>query len=168
MKFIIIFFLFMLSGASCAAEHTAPQLLQMINEKGANAVVHTLYNDNESEWWNHIIPEISKGNNDWLTVASALESGVDASTAEDLQGAVSEAIPHNPAGVLAILNVKRPLLTIEQICAFASFPESEEEMNKLFVNSIREMYKIKTAEGKRCIAVMINTVENSVPFNKYS
>lgn len=86
MKFIIISFLFILSGASCAAEHTAPQLLQMINEKGANAVVHTLYNDNESEWWNHIIPEISKGNNDWLTVASALEPGVDASTAEDLQG----------------------------------------------------------------------------------
>lgn len=56
MKFIIIFFLFMLSGTSCAAEHTAPQLLQMINEKGANAVVHTLYNDNESEWWSHIIP----------------------------------------------------------------------------------------------------------------
>ena len=166
MKFIIIFFLFMLSGASCAAEHTVPQLLQMINEKGANAVVHTLYNDNESEWWNHIIPEISKGNNGWLTVASALEPGVDASTAEDLQGAVSEAIPHNPAGVLAILNDKRPLLTIEQICAFSSFPESEDEMNKLFVNSIREMYKIKTAEGKRCIAVMINTVENSVPFNK--
>ncbi|MEB2418853.1 hypothetical protein QMN38_12460, partial [Citrobacter sp. R-1.5.2] len=77
-----------------------------------------------------------------------------------------EAIPHNPAGVLAILNDKRPLLTIEQICAFASFPQSEDEMNKLFVNSIREMYKIKTAEGKRCIAVMINTVENSVPFNK--
>ncbi|HCJ6374637.1 MULTISPECIES: hypothetical protein [unclassified Citrobacter] len=166
MKFIIIFFLFMLSGASCATEHTAPQLLQMINEKGANAVVHELYNDDESEWWNHIIPEISKGNNDWLTVASALESGVDASTAEDLQGAVSEAIPHNPVGVLAILSDNRPLLTIEQICAFASFPESEEEMNKLFVNSIREMYKVKTAEGKQCIAVMINTVENSVPFNK--
>ena len=43
---------------------------------------------------------------------------------------------------------------------------TEEEMNKLFVNSIREMYKVKTTEGKRCIAVMINNVENSIPFNK--
>lgn len=86
MKFIFISFLFILSGAPCAAVHTAAQLLQMINEKGANTVVHELYDGSESEWWNHIIPEISKGNNDWLTVASALESGVDASTAEDLQG----------------------------------------------------------------------------------
>lgn len=166
MKFIFISFLFILSGAPCAAVHTAAQLLQMINEKGANTVVHELYDGSESEWWNHIIPEISKGNNDWLTVASSLESGVDASTAEDLQGAVSEAIPHNPVGVLAILNDNRPLLNIEQICAFTSYPESEEEMNKLFVNSIREMYKVKTTEGKRCIAVMINSVENSIPFNK--
>lgn len=74
MKFIFISFLFILSGAPCAAVHTAAQLLQMINEKGANTVVHELYDGSESEWWNHIIPEISKGNNDWLTVASALES----------------------------------------------------------------------------------------------
>ena len=82
------------------------------------------------------------------------------------RGAVSEAIPHNPVGVLAILNDNRPLLNIEKVCAFTSYPESEEEMNKLFVNSIREMYKVKTTEGKRCITVMINNVENSIPFNK--
>jgi hypothetical protein len=39
---------------------------------------------------------IRKGNQEWLAVASALEPGVDASSAEDLKAALSEAIPHNP------------------------------------------------------------------------
>lgn len=47
MKFIFISFLFILSGAPCAAVHTAAQLLQMINEKGANTVVHELYDGSE-------------------------------------------------------------------------------------------------------------------------
>ncbi len=95
-----------------------------------------------------------------------LEPGVDASTAEDFKAALSEAIPLNPAGVLAILKDDKPLLTIEQVCAFANYPQTEAESNKLFVDSIREMFKIKSPEGQRCLAVMIATVENSVPFDK--
>ena len=140
----------------------------MINGKGAMAVVSELDSNDtgESEWWNHVIPEISKGTQAWLAVASALEPGVDASTAEDLKAALSEAIPHNPEGVLAILKDDKPLLTVEQICAFANFPETEAERNKLFVDSIREMFKITTPQGKRCLAVMISTVELSIPFDK--
>lgn len=151
-----------------AKNHTPAQIIQMINDKGARRVVAELYaNDSdESEWWNHVIPEISKGTQAWLAVASALEPGVDASTAEDLKAALSEAIPHNPGGVLAILNDEKPLLTIEQVCAFANFPETEAESNKLYVESIREMFKIKSQAGQRCLAVMIATVENSVPFDK--
>ncbi|WP_336239150.1 hypothetical protein [Enterobacter chuandaensis] len=151
-----------------AKNHTPAQIIQMINDKGARRVVAELYaNDSdESEWWNHVIPEISKGTQAWLAVASALEPGVDASTAEDLKAALSEAIPHNPEGVLAILNDEKPLLTIEQVCAFANFPETEAESNKLYVESIREMFKVKSPKGKRCLAVMIATVENSVPFDK--
>ncbi|MCM7590689.1 hypothetical protein M8S10_17980 [Enterobacter chuandaensis] len=151
-----------------AKNHTPAQIIQMLNDKGARRVVAELYaNDSgDSEWWNHVIPEISKGTQAWLAVASALEPGVDASTAEDLKAALSEAIPHNPEGVLAILNDEKPLLTIEQVCAFANFPETEAESNKLYVESIREMFKVKSPKGKRCLAVMIATVENSVPFDK--
>ena len=167
MKYIIALLL-CFPGALFAKSHTPEQLLQMINEKGARHVVAELYaNDSgESEWWNHVIPGIRKGNQEWLAVASALEPGVDASSAEDLKAALSEAIPHNPAGVLAILKDDKPLFTIQQICAFASYPETEEEGNKLFVDSIREMFKITTPQGKRCLAVMIATVEHSVPFDK--
>jgi hypothetical protein len=121
--------LLVLTDGLFAKNHTPEQILQMINGKGARHVVAQLYaNDSdESEWWNHVIPEISKGNQKWLAVASALEPGVDASTAEDLKAALSEAIPHNPAGVLAILKDDKPLLTIEQICAFANFPETGRE-----------------------------------------
>ena len=151
-----------------AKNHTPEQILQMINDKGARTVVSEMdSNDNgESEWWNHIIPKIRSGKQAWLAVASALEPGVDASTAEDLKAALSEAIPHNPEGVLAILKDDKPLLTVEQICAFANFPETEAERNKLFVDSIREMFKITTPQGKRCLAVMISTVELSIPFDK--
>ncbi len=168
MKYIIALFFLCLPMGLFAKNHTPEQILQMINDKGARHVVAQLYaNDSdESEWWNHVIPEISKGNQKWLAVASALEPGVDASTAEDLKAALSEAIPHNPAGVLAILKDDKPLFTIQQICAFASYPETEEEGNKLFVDSIREMFKITTPQGKRCLAVMIATVEHSVPFDK--
>ncbi|HII3189912.1 TPA: hypothetical protein ACY3IJ_001613 [Enterobacter asburiae] len=168
MKYIIALFFLSLPMGLFAKNHTPEQILQMINDKGASTVVCEMNsNDNgESEWWNHIIPEIRSGTQAWLAVASALEPGVDASTAEDLKAALSEAIPHNPEGVLAILKDDKPLLTIEQVCAFANFPETEAESNKLYVDSIREMFKIKSPEGKRCLAVMIATVEHSVPFDK--
>lgn len=168
MKYIIALFFLCLPMGLFAKNHTPEQILQMINDKGAMSVVAELDSNDtgESEWWNHVIPEISKGNQKWLAVASALEPGVDASTAEDLKAALSEAIPHNPQGVLAILKDDKPLLTIEQICAFDNFPETEAESNKLFVDSIREMFKITTPQGKRCLAVMISTVEHSVPFDK--
>lgn len=167
MKYIIALLL-CFPLALFAKSYTPEQLLQMINETGARHVVAQLYaNDsNESEWWNHVIPGISKGSHAWLAVASALEPGVDASTAEDLKAALSKAIPHNPTGVLAILKDDKPVLTVEQICAFANFPETEAESNKFFVDSIREMFKIKSPQGKRCLAVMIVTVEHSVPFDK--
>lgn len=55
--------------------HTPEQILQMINGKGAMSVVAELDSNDtgESEWWNHVIPEISKGTQAWLAVASALE-----------------------------------------------------------------------------------------------
>ena len=168
MKYMIALLFLCVPMALFAKKHTPAQIIQMINDKGARSVVAELYaNDSgESEWWNHVIPEISKGTQAWLAVASALEPGVDASTAEDLKAALSEAIPHNPEGVLAILKDDKPLLTVEQICAFANFPETEAESNKLVVDSIREMFKIKSPEGKRCLAVMISTVEHSFPFDK--
>lgn len=168
MKYIIVLFFLCLPLGLFAKNHTPEQILQMINSKGARSVVAELDSNDtgESEWWNHVILGISKGSDVWLAVASALEPGVDASTAEDLKAALSEAIPHNPEGVLAILKDDKPLLTVEQICAFANFPETEAESNKLFVDSIREMFKIKSPEGKRCLAVMISTVEHSVPFDK--
>jgi hypothetical protein len=137
MKYIIALFFLCLPMGLFAKNHTPEQILQMINGKGARHVVAQLYaNDSdESEWWNHVIPEISKGNQKWLAVASALEPGVDASTAEDLKAALSEAIPHNPQGVLAILKDDKPLLTIEQICAFDNFPETEAPFPEGFILS---------------------------------
>lgn len=168
MKYMIALFFLCLPMGLFAKNHTPAEIIQMINDKGARSVVAELYaNDSgESEWWNHVIPEIGKGTQAWLAVASALEPGVDASTAEDLKASLSEAIPHSPEGVLAILNDDKPLLTIEQVCAFANFPETEAESNKLYVDSIREMFKVKSPKGKRCLAVMISTVEHSVPFDK--
>lgn len=168
MKYMIALLFLCAPMALFAKNHTPAQIIQMINDKGARSVVAELYaNDSgESEWWNHVIPEIGKGTQAWLAVASALEPGVDASTAEDLKASLSEAIPHNPEGVLVILNDDKPLLTIEQVCAFANFPETEAESNKLYVDSIREMFKVKSPKGKRCLAVMIATLEHSVPFDK--
>ncbi|MCR1554782.1 MAG: hypothetical protein NQ098_22095 [Enterobacter cloacae] len=168
MKYLIALIFMCFPMTLLAKSYIPAQIIQMINDKGARRVVAELYaNDSGgSEWWNHVIPEIGKGTQEWLVVASELESGVDASTAEDLKAALSEAIPHNPAGVLAILKDDKPLLTIEQVCAFANFPQTEAESNKLIVDSIREMFKIKNPAGKRCLAVMIETVEHSVPFDK--
>ncbi|WP_296236105.1 hypothetical protein [uncultured Enterobacter sp.] len=168
MKYIIALFFLCLPVGLFAKNHTPEQILQMINGKGAMSVIAELDSNDtgDSEWWNHVIPGISKGSHAWLAVASALEPGVDASTAEDLKAALSKAIPHNPTGVLAILKDDKPVLTVEQICAFANFPETEAESNKLFVDSIRAMFKIKSPEGKRCLAVMISTVEHSIPFDK--
>lgn len=168
MKYLIVFLFSCFSVVLLAKNNSPEQIMQMINNNGARSVVDNMYsNDSEgSEWWNHVIPEISKGTHAWLVVASAIEPGVDAGTAEDLKAALSEAIPHNPEGVLAILKDDKPLLTIEQICSFANFPETEAESNKLYVDSIREMFKVNNPKGKRCLAVMIATVENSVPFEK--
>ncbi|SSW84744.1 Uncharacterised protein [Klebsiella pneumoniae] len=107
MKYIIALFFLCLPMGLFAKNHTPEQILQMINGKGARSVVAELNSNDtgESEWWNHVIPGISKGSDAWLAVASALESGVDASTAEDLKAALSEAIPHNPEGVLGRVRI---------------------------------------------------------------
>jgi hypothetical protein len=98
MKYIIALFFLSLPMGLFAKNHTPEQILQMINDKGASTVVGEMNSNDsdESEWWNHVIPKIRSGTQAWLAVASALEPGVDASTAEDLKAALSEAIPHNP------------------------------------------------------------------------
>jgi hypothetical protein len=83
-----------------------------IAKLGAAATVKQLDAGSGAQW-NSVVTHIAGGSADWLAVASALGSGVDAGTGEDLTGALSAALLKNPAGVLKLAG---PQFPISQIC----------------------------------------------------
>jgi hypothetical protein len=88
---------------ACAAqsgETLAPSsLLAMINEKGARAVIDSLWGTTR---WDTMIKGVASGDEAWLKVAVELAPGSDAGSASELRDAVAWALPHAPARVIAV------------------------------------------------------------------
>lgn len=145
-----------------AADLTPQQLTQQITAQGPEAVIATLYAHNEHQW-RRVMEEIGKGESDWLNVASRLAPGSDADSAESLATAVATAIPHNPAGVLAILDDNAPPLNTRDVCGLPFYTLSEPQLDHYIVAAIRALYKV--AGSKACIDTLVNVIGQSDGFN---
>ena len=154
----------LLSISAIAAAHpTAQQLTEQIKEKGAQATISGLYGGQEKEW-QYVTGEIAKGRSDWLNVAALLAPGSDADSAETLSEAVGAAIPHNPAGVLSIINENYTPLSLSEVCGLPFYSLTEPQFNQYIVDAIRALYKVPSS--KACIDTMINVIGTSKGFNE--
>lgn len=137
------------------------QLTNRIKTVGAKMVISELFKDDESQW-RVVLSKISGGENNWLAVAALLAPESDAASAETLTAAVAKAIPHNPAGVLAVLNDDAPPLSTQRVCSLPFYSITEPDYNKYIVDSIQKLYKV--ANSKDCIDTMVNTIGKSNGF----
>lgn len=88
-----------------------PAIHARIMRDGAVAVVNQL-NAGSGASWSAVIADISSGQPAWLSVARELEPGADAGSGEDLETALSTALPKNPAGVLEMTGKTFPITDI--------------------------------------------------------
>lgn len=163
MRKAILLFCLLTSSAFAGAHSTAQQLTTQIKQKGAQAVISGLYVNDEKEW-EYVTGQISKGNNEWLTVAALLAPGSDADSAETLSEAVGAAIPHNPAGVLNILTDRYPSLSMAEVCGLPFYSMTKAQFNQYIVDSIRALYRVPSS--KACIDTMVNVIGTTNGFNE--
>jgi len=98
-------------GNARADSISPPAIHARIVRDGAVAVVNQL-NAGSGDSWSMVIAGISSGQPAWLAVAQELEPGADAGSGEDLETALSTALPKNPAGVLALTGKTFPIADI--------------------------------------------------------
>lgn len=113
--------------------------------------------------WQTVLNNIKTGKSKWLNVAKEIQTGTDAGTAEDLTEAVAFAIPNNAQGVLSILN-DDSILNVNSVCVLPVYNVTDEQYNKLVVDSIRVLYKLPNS--KACIDRMVNNIGTSLPPQK--
>lgn len=165
MKKIILLYCLLSSWAYAVPQPpSSAQLVTQIQKNGAKSVIAKLYTDDEKEWL-YVLEKIEKGNDDWLKIASLLAPGSDADSAESLATAVAMAIPHNPSGVLAILNHENILpLSTDVVCALPFYSITRPQFNQYIVDSIQALYNV--AASKSCIDTMVNTLGRSNGFKE--
>lgn len=114
MKYLLLAAACAAIGVPCGARADSlspPAIHARIVRDGAAAVVNQL-NAGSGDSWNRVIAGISSGQPAWLAVAQELEPGADAGSGEDLETALSTALPRNPAGVLALTGKTFPIADI--------------------------------------------------------
>lgn len=121
----IIIFLVLLPGLSISSFATplsSMQIIMMMEEQDPVSVVRQLHKVNHGESWYNALSKIKTGSPDWLNLPQWLEKGTGTRGAEQLMDAVTRAIPHNPSGVLQILNEKNIYLNTVNICSLPLIP----------------------------------------------
>jgi len=99
-----------------AAPPVAPDPLQLardIGNEGPAAVVERLW---RTGTYQEVLQQMASGSKQWVALAPQLAQGADAAAAEGLGIALAEALPRNPASVLAVLDPARPALSPARIC----------------------------------------------------
>ena len=147
--------------AFAATPITTTQLMEQINKQGAKAVIMDLYKNDETRWM-YVLEKIGQGSNEWLHIAAQLAPSSDADSAESLATAAALAIPHNPAGVLSILQNDVLPLSPENVCSLPFYDITKPKLNQYIVDSIQALYKVPNS--KACIDTMVNTIGQSNGF----
>jgi hypothetical protein len=104
-----------LSGAACAGSNApawqkADTLLEEVNNKGASAVIRSLWG---KPAWYSVTEKIASGESAWIDVALALRKGSDAGATSELHSAMFLALGKNPAYVL---RTAEPQFKLSEIC----------------------------------------------------
>ena len=111
-------------GAGVASDRlTAAKVHTLIDAVGDRAAVQQLFDSGALE--NAVVDGIATGGAGWLRVAERLKPASDGAAGELLSIAVQEALPKNPAGVLAL--VRRGAFPAIHACGNYGFGQIEHE-----------------------------------------
>lgn len=125
-----------------ALSHATPlELRAAIAQHGVDAVVAALLAGDEDKWY-RVIERISGGNPDWLALVPLLAPGADGHASESLHIAVSSALRHNAAGVLALISqgAAHP-----SVCAFGAIEPSQAEVTNYYAAAIPAVEAVSDA-----------------------
>ena len=145
-----------LTPALASAEFTPAALRAMIARDSAAATVGALTGDGgEGNDFLSVGDAISRGDQAWLDLVPLLAPGADAATAEILTMAISIALPHNPAGVLRLVNADRP---VADICVNRMIEPSPEDTAAYKASAIAAVTALRdpalTALKRDCLAAL--------------
>lgn len=127
-----------------------------IDQVGAGQTVRELTGDDS---WDFVVGRIGEGRPEWLELTPRLIHGVDGDSAETLLDSLAVALPRNPAGVLAVLDLKRDSpFGIESVCSAAFANNLENPPKDLVARSIRAVEMIHAPQlepaRNRCLAML--------------
>ena len=119
----------------------APPLIEMtpegisgaIERDGADAVVQSLWGQEDDNGWSYVTERISYGDQVWLDLVPLLEPGVDGGAALDLNIALSRALQRNARGVLALTSEQRP---VGRVCAMIEVEPDPEDVAAYYATAI--------------------------------
>jgi hypothetical protein len=101
---------------------TAGSVLEMINRSGARATVDELWRTGR---WDRVEDHIAAGESAWIALAIKLAPGTDAGAAEGLSIVMAEALPKQPAKVLAAIDLNDgSVLGASSVCGAPFIEES--------------------------------------------
>jgi hypothetical protein len=120
----------MASSSAAKQPLTAQAVLAMINRSGAKATVDELW---RTKRWDSVVDHVAAGQPAWIALATRLAPGTDAGTAEELSIVMAEALPKQPAEVLAAIDLNDgPILGASSVCG-APFIEDTPQSSPAFL-----------------------------------
>ena len=91
----------------------ADRIEAAIRSEGARPVVRRLWKSGE---YDRVLQGIADGNAGLIALSPELAAGADAGAAEGLGVSLARALPKNAPAVLAVLDPKRPALSVSRVC----------------------------------------------------
>lgn len=130
------------SGVLAASSMVTPgSILSRVKSDGAVKALSDLHNLKD---WPVIMNGISSGDDDWLSVYSAIKPLADGEVGEDLSKSIFGALPKNPLRVLPILSAHHH--SVSDVCTFSFEAESPPGGIKAYLDRLDK--SLEEAKGR--------------------
>jgi hypothetical protein len=139
MSYNVVVALVMMASPPAASTRLA-DVQSLIAAQGARQALSVVLADDVA--WDSLLEQVGTGTREWLAVAAQLRPVSDAHASETLDMAIQEALPHNAAGVLAL--VAAGVFSAEGACGMYGFGQIEDE---------RPVLQVLGLVDKRIVAV---------------
>jgi hypothetical protein len=133
------FVLLFTCGVACAGALNATSVSRDIEVHGAKAAVKTL---DRMGRFDAVLDHIAAGQSAWIQLAPRLAKGTDAGHSTGLTVALAQALPKNPAAVLAVLD-DGPITGTDSVCAAPFIEPAPDEISTYLGSAITAVKSVR-------------------------